>query len=104
MELQLYLEILKRRALVIIITASLSLVVVTAWGLLTPPMYTAYTTVRVLLDMGVIQEPCPLGLTPSASIAVMLAIADADLSRRLVSWREQMRIDFAADNGGGVEL
>ncbi len=53
MELQLYLEILKRRALVIIITASLSLVVVTAWGLLTPPMYTAYTTVRVLLDMGV---------------------------------------------------
>ncbi len=34
----------------------------------------------------------------------ILAISDVDLSRRLVSWREQMRIDFTADNGGGVEL
>jgi len=34
----------------------------------------------------------------------MLAIGNADLSRRLVSWRELMRIDFVADNGGGVEL
>jgi len=34
----------------------------------------------------------------------MLAISDAELSRRLVSWREQMRVDFIADNGGGVEL
>ena len=31
----------------------------------------------VILDMGEIEEPCPLGLTPSASIAVMLAIGDA---------------------------
>ena len=31
----------------------------------------------LVLDMGVIQEPCPLGLTPSASMAVMLAISDA---------------------------
>ena len=31
----------------------------------------------LVLDMGVIEEPCPLGLTPSASIAVMLAISDA---------------------------
>ncbi len=31
----------------------------------------------LILEMGVIQEPCPLGLTPSASIAVMNAIADA---------------------------
>ncbi len=30
-----------------------------------------------VLDMGVIEEPCPLGLTPSASIAAMLAIGDA---------------------------
>ncbi len=30
-----------------------------------------------VLDMGVIEEPCPLGLTPSASMAVMLAISDA---------------------------
>ena len=31
----------------------------------------------LVLDMGTIEEPCPLGLTPSASMAVMLAIGDA---------------------------
>jgi arabinose-5-phosphate isomerase len=31
----------------------------------------------VTLDMGIIKEPCPLGLTPSASMAVMGAIGDA---------------------------
>ena len=30
-----------------------------------------------VLDMGEIEEACPLGLTPSASMAVMLAISDA---------------------------
>ncbi len=33
---------------------------------------------QVLLDMGPdIEEPCPLNITPSASLAVMLAISDA---------------------------
>jgi arabinose-5-phosphate isomerase len=31
----------------------------------------------LVLDMGVVQEPCPFGLTPTASIIVMLAISDA---------------------------
>lgn len=31
----------------------------------------------IILEMGVVREPCPLGLTPSSSIAVMNAIADA---------------------------
>ena len=31
----------------------------------------------LVLDMGEIEEPCPLGMTPSASTAVMLAIGDA---------------------------
>lgn len=31
----------------------------------------------VILDMGTIEEPCPIGLTPSASTTVMLAICDA---------------------------
>jgi arabinose-5-phosphate isomerase len=31
----------------------------------------------VVLDMGEIEEPCPLGMTPSASAAVMGAISDA---------------------------
>jgi arabinose-5-phosphate isomerase len=31
----------------------------------------------IILDMGEVKEPCPLGLTPTASVAVMLAISDA---------------------------
>ncbi len=31
----------------------------------------------LVLDMGIIEEPCPFGLTPSASMAVMQAIGDA---------------------------
>ena len=31
----------------------------------------------IVLDMGEVKEPCPLGLTPSASTAVMYAISDA---------------------------
>lgn len=53
MELQLYLDILKRRALVIAIVAALAMLVVTAAGLFIPPVYTARTTVRVLLDVGI---------------------------------------------------
>jgi arabinose-5-phosphate isomerase len=32
---------------------------------------------EVVLDMGEIEEACPLGLTPTSSLAVMLAISDA---------------------------
>jgi arabinose-5-phosphate isomerase len=31
----------------------------------------------VIIDMGVIREPCPLGMTPTASMAVMAAVSDA---------------------------
>ena len=31
----------------------------------------------VIIDMGVIKEPCPLGMTPTASMAVMAAVSDA---------------------------
>lgn len=54
----------------------------------------------IVIDMGVITEPCALGLTPSASSAVMLAISDgialavADLSRFT-------RDDFAVRHRGG---
>lgn len=53
MELQLYLDILKRRALVIIIVTAVAISVVTAAGFLIPPVYTARATIRVLLDVGV---------------------------------------------------
>lgn len=53
MELQLYLDILKRRAFVIVIVAAMTILVVAIIGLLIPPVYVARATVRVLLDVGV---------------------------------------------------
>jgi capsular exopolysaccharide synthesis family protein len=53
MELQLYLDIFKRRALVIVIVTAITMLVVTAAGILIPPVYTARATIRVLLDVGV---------------------------------------------------
>ncbi len=54
----------------------------------------------VVLDMGVIQEPCPLGLTPSASIAVMLAISDA-LALTLMELKGVTQQDYGLRHHGG---
>jgi capsular exopolysaccharide synthesis family protein len=54
MELQHYLDILKRRALVIVIVTFTTLLVTVAAGILILPVYEATTTVRVLLDVGVL--------------------------------------------------
>jgi capsular exopolysaccharide synthesis family protein len=51
-DLNLYLDILKRRAAVIVIVIALAVMVITLLGLIIPPTYTADTTVRVLLDVG----------------------------------------------------
>ncbi len=54
----------------------------------------------ILLDMGVIEEPCPLGLTPSASIAVMSAIGDA-LALTLMELKGTTRHDYGLRHHGG---
>ena len=54
----------------------------------------------VVLDMGVIREPCPLGLTPSASIAAMLAIGDA-LALVLMELKAITAEDFGRRHHGG---
>lgn len=54
MELQRYLDILKRRALVIVIVTSVTVLVTIAAGIFMPPAYKARATVRVLLDVGVL--------------------------------------------------
>lgn len=54
----------------------------------------------VLLDMGPIEEPCPLGLTPSASIAVMLAIGDA-LALALMELKGVQKEDYGLRHHGG---
>lgn len=52
------------------------------------------------LDMGIIEEPCPLGLTPSASMAVMLAISDA-IALALLEVKGVTREDYGLRHHGG---
>jgi len=54
----------------------------------------------IVLDMGVIEEPCPLGLTPTASIAAMSAIADA-LTLALMELKGVTREDYGVRHHGG---
>ncbi|MEM7077291.1 MAG: SIS domain-containing protein [Pseudomonadota bacterium] len=53
-----------------------------------------------VLDMGVIEEPCPLGLTPSASMAAMLAVSDA-LALALLEQKGVTREDYGLRHHGG---
>jgi succinoglycan biosynthesis transport protein ExoP len=54
MDLRFFLDILKRRLLLIVIVAAMAIAVVTTAGVLTQPVYTARNTLRVLLDVGVV--------------------------------------------------
>jgi arabinose-5-phosphate isomerase len=54
----------------------------------------------VIVDMGVIKEACPLGLTPSTSIAVMLAISDA-LALTLMELKRVTKHDYGLRHHGG---
>jgi arabinose-5-phosphate isomerase len=54
----------------------------------------------IVLDMGPITEPCALGLTPTASIAVMLAISDG-LALTLMDLKGITRSDYGLRHHGG---
>lgn len=54
----------------------------------------------IVLDMGVVEEPCRLKLTPTASIAVMLAIADA-LALTLMDLKQVTREAYGLRHHGG---
>jgi arabinose-5-phosphate isomerase len=54
----------------------------------------------IVLDMGVVEEPCPHGLTPTASIVVMLAISDA-VALALMELKGFTRHDFGLRHHGG---
>ena len=54
----------------------------------------------VIIDMGMIEEPCYLGLTPSASIAVMLAIGDA-IALTLMELKGVTKHDYGLRHHGG---
>ena len=54
----------------------------------------------LVLDMGTIEEPCPHGLTPSASMAVMLAIGDA-IALALMEAKGVTREEWGLRHHGG---
>ena len=54
----------------------------------------------IVLDMGEIVEPCPLGLTPSASTVVMHAIGDA-LTLVLMERKKVTKHDYGLRHHGG---
>ena len=54
----------------------------------------------VTINMGVIKEPCPLGMTPTASMAVMAAIGDA-LALVLMERKSVTREQYGMRHHGG---
>lgn len=54
----------------------------------------------IVLDMGPIAEPCSLGLTPSASILVMMGISDA-IALTLMELKGFTKSDFGLRHHGG---
>ncbi len=54
----------------------------------------------IIIEMGLIQEPCPLQLTPSSSIAVMNAIADA-ITLSLMEQKGFTRQQYGVRHHGG---
>jgi arabinose-5-phosphate isomerase len=69
-------------------------------GITSHPDSELRTLSDVVLDMGIIKEPCPLGLTPTASTAVMLAISDA-LALTLMELKGVTIQDFGLRHHGG---
>ncbi len=55
---------------------------------------------NIVIDMGLIEEPCPLGMTPTASMAVMAAIGDA-LALVVMEEKQITRHDYGLRHHGG---
>jgi arabinose-5-phosphate isomerase len=58
------------------------------------------TIADIVIDMGIIEEPCRLGLTPTSSTAAMLALSDA-LCLVLMENKGITRIDYGLRHHGG---
>ncbi len=90
----------KSREVIEILELSRHLGVETIIGVTSHPESDLRDLSDFVLDMGVIEEPCPLGLTPSASMAVMLAITDA-LALSLLEQKGVTREDYGLRHHGG---
>lgn len=90
----------KTREVVELIELSRHLTDATVIGITSHPETALRELCDHVLDMGVIEEPCPLGMTPSASMAVMGAIGDA-LALVLMERRGITRRDYGLRHHGG---
>jgi arabinose-5-phosphate isomerase len=90
----------KTREVIELIELSRHMTTATVIGVTSHPETAFRKLCDVVLDMGVIEEPCPLGLTPSASIAVMGAISDA-LALVLMERKAITRRQYGLRHHGG---
>jgi arabinose-5-phosphate isomerase len=90
----------KSREVIEILELSRHLGVETIIGITSHPESDLRLQSDFVLDMGIIEEPCPLGLTPSASMAVMLAISDA-IALALLEAKGVTREDYGLRHHGG---
>jgi arabinose-5-phosphate isomerase len=90
----------KSREVLEILELSRHLGVATIVGVTSHPDSQLRELADFVLDMGIIEEPCPLGLTPSASMAVMLAITDA-IALALMEQKGVTREDYGLRHHGG---
>ena len=90
----------KTREVLELIELSRHLTQATVIGITSHPETELRRLADIVLDMGVIEEPCPLGLTPSASMAVMSAIGDA-LALTLMEQKQVSRRAYGLRHHGG---
>ena len=90
----------KTREVIELIELSRHLTQATVIGVTSHPETELRRVANIVLDMGVIEEPCPLGLTPSASMAVMSAIGDA-LALTLMEQKQVSRRAYGLRHHGG---
>ena len=69
-------------------------------GITSHPDSSIRTLSNVVISMGVITEPCNLGLTPTASTTAMLALCDA-LALVLMERKQFTRTDYGLRHHGG---
>lgn len=72
----------------------------TVIGITSHPDSELHNLCDIVLDMGEIEEACPLGLTPSSSMAAMLAITDA-LALALMEVKGVTKTDWGLRHHGG---
>tara|TARA_B100000579_G_scaffold56341_1_gene40103 strand:+ start:999 stop:1595 length:597 start_codon:yes stop_codon:yes gene_type:complete len=90
----------KSREVIEILELSRHLGIETVIGITSHPDSELRKYSDIVIDMGEIEEACPLGLTPTSSMAVMLAISDA-LALALMEQNKVSREDYGLRHHGG---